>query len=56
MNTDPKIIAERMRFIEENEFIDDGHEKADELMCELLRELGYGEAVEIFEKMKKWYS
>lgn len=32
-----------------------GHIQADELMCELLRELGYGEGVEIFEQMDKWY-
>ena len=32
------------------------HIKADRLMCELLTELGYGEAVKIFEEMEKWYS
>ena len=32
------------------------HGKADDLMCKLLTELGYGEGVKIFESMKKWYA
>ena len=32
------------------------HVKADELMCQLLTSLGYGEGVKIFRDMDKWYS
>ena len=32
------------------------HVDADDLMCELLRSLGYGEGIEIFEDMPKWYA
>ncbi|MCR8982653.1 hypothetical protein P4V86_19365 [Brevibacillus laterosporus] len=32
------------------------HQKADELMCDLLRSLGYGSGVEVFEKASKWYA
>ena len=32
------------------------HQDADELMCSVLRSLGYGDGVDIFEKMHKWYS
>lgn len=32
------------------------HVDMDELMCKLLRELGYGEGVDIFEKAEKWYA
>lgn len=32
------------------------HVKADELMCAVLRDLGYVKGVEIFEQMPKWYS
>ena len=32
------------------------HFDADELMMELLKELGYSEGVEIFDKMPKWYA
>lgn len=32
------------------------HIRSDELVCELLEKLGYGEAVKIFEEMEKWYS
>jgi len=32
------------------------HEDADDLMCELLCSLGYGEGIEVFERMNKYYS
>ena len=32
------------------------HSKADDLMCDLLRELGYGEGVDVFKDMPKWYA
>lgn len=32
------------------------HSAADHIMCDLLRELGYNEGVEIFEKADKWYA
>lgn len=32
------------------------HTKADELMCKLLIELGYGQGVEVFLDTPKWYS
>lgn len=32
------------------------HCNADDLMCNLLIELGYGEGIKIFENMKKWYA
>lgn len=58
MNTDPKIVAARMQFIAERykDNPDYAHGHADDFLCELLRELGYTEAVEIFERMEKWYS
>lgn len=33
----------------------DGHGPADDLMCEVLTELGYGEGIEVFNKMLKYY-
>ena len=32
------------------------HIAMDEVMCDLLRELGYGDGVKLFEEMPKWYS
>lgn len=31
------------------------HKDADELMCSLLSELGYGKGADIFRQMNKWY-
>lgn len=36
---------------EENQHID-----ADELMCDVLRSLGYGDGIDIFDSMHKWYA
>ena len=32
------------------------HRKADIFLCEVLTQLGYGELVERYEKLGKWYS
>lgn len=32
------------------------HDTADRLMCELLKQLGYGAGVEVFERARKWYA
>ena len=51
-----RIFATEMRRISENKNTEMAHILADELMCDLLRELGYGDGVDIFEKMYKWYA
>lgn len=35
---------------------EDTHRRMDYLMCDLLRKLGYDEAVDIFEKSPRWYA
>ena len=35
--------------------IEAAHIKADELMCEILIELGYEEGIDIFKRMEKYY-
>lgn len=35
--------------------IEAAHIKADELMCEILIELGYEEGIKIFKRMEKFY-
>ena len=32
------------------------HGEMDDLMCEVLIELGYKEGIEIFDKQEKWYA
>lgn len=36
--------------------VEDNHKKMDDVMCELLRSLGYGEGIDIFEAAEKWYA
>lgn len=35
---------------------EDQHIDADELMCNVLRSLGYGDGIDIFDSMHKWYA
>lgn len=32
------------------------HAVADELMCEVLRRLGYEKGIQVFDNMDKWYA
>lgn len=36
--------------------IEERHETADKIMCNLLRELGYAEGIDIYEAGDKWYA
>ena len=54
-------FSERMKSIRANlaafEYDEEiAHSCADSLMMETLTELGYGEGVEIFRNMPKWYA
>lgn len=35
---------------------EDGHIAMDTIMCDLLRDLGYGEGIDIFKSAHKWYA
>lgn len=59
----PAEFEDRMREISTkvtDAFVDyheeEAHIDADELMCNVLKDLGYTKGVEIFEQMPKWYS
>ncbi len=39
-------------------FCDDyecSHGRADDILCELLKDLGYGEVVELYDSFTRWY-
>lgn len=55
----PEEFAKAMKEIRDEEVHGDTescHGRADDLLCSVLRELGYGEGVEHFEDMGKWYA
>lgn len=35
---------------------EESHVQMDDIMCKLLRSLGYGEGIDIFDKTYKWYA
>jgi hypothetical protein len=52
----PETFEEKMRKIFSDTDTERAHGEADDLMCDLLRALGYGGGIDIFEKEEKWYS
>lgn len=47
----------KMREIAEIKHDDEGrHMKADDLLCKVLKSLGYEKGVEIYESIGKWYA
>ena len=47
---------ERMKRPQECSDSEAAHKAADAILCELLWSLGYGDVVEAWGKVKKWYS
>jgi len=35
---------------------EEAHFRADKVLCEILKELGYGDIVELWEEVPKWYA
>lgn len=52
----PEEFKTEMQEIADNYNTEIRHIEADDLMCKLLKELGYSEGVDVFESMYKWYS
>ena len=54
----PKEFAEEMRRIAEKNTSDEEicHIEMDDYICDVLRQLGFGEGVAIFIDTPKWYS
>lgn len=60
----PKEFADEMRRITDDEWhkgdpywdAEQVHIAMDDVMCEVLEDLGYGEGIEIFKNEPKWYS
>ena len=48
--------AVEMKKLFDNSDTENGHIEADELLCRLLKALGYEKTVAEFEKQNKWYA
>ena len=53
---DFKKQYEQMEALQNNWDIEETHGKADDILCEVLRKLGYNRLVELYEKIDKWYA
>jgi len=52
----PEQFAEKMRKIADGDDREARHIEADNLMCKVLDNLGFGKGVEIFQDMSRWYA
>ena len=51
-----KELCEQMKTLLDVWDVEEAHGKADDILCEALRQLGYNELVDLYEKVDKWYS
>ena len=53
----PEEFKQKMLEFEADNYkdIEEIHSKMDDLMCEVLSMLGYGDGVEVFQNTEKWY-
>lgn len=51
-----KEFTEKMREIAKDPDHENAHGEADKLIMEILRQEGYGEGINIFDEMIKWYA
>ena len=56
MPMSPKEFYDEMKRLAKVNDTEAWHRDADDLMCSLLRTLGYEDGVEVIESEKKWYS
>ena len=52
----PEEFAAEMKEISVSYDTEGAHARADELMCQVLRALGYEAGILVFEDMDKWYA
>lgn len=51
-----RMLARALREIADSGDAEVSHDEADALLVKELRRLGYREAMDVFEKMEKWYA
>lgn len=52
----PKEFLIEMEKINQMTDIEERHKEADVLMAKVLMDLGYKDGVDVYKRMKKWYS
>lgn len=52
----PEQFCSRMLAVADSNDIEASHVWGEDLMCEVLTSLGYGQGVAVFEDMEKWYA
>lgn len=51
-----KLAIEKLRECKKDKDIEGAHSDADEILCELLRDLGYVDVVIEWEQVPRWYA
>lgn len=46
----------RLKALEDNDDFEYAHGEADDILCKLLRELGYDDVVDAYDLVGKWYA
>lgn len=55
IETEKKKAVEKLKLLQEGWDTEMAHGRADDVLCDLLKEIGYIEVVEEYKKIEKWY-
>lgn len=53
---DLRPYMDRLKAAQENPDTESAHVDADQVLCDLLKALGYKQVVEEYDKVEKWYA
>ena len=51
-----ELAIQRLKEYQQSGDTEASHANADDVLCDLLRELGYGDVVEEYERIEKWFA
>lgn len=46
----------KMKALVENDDYEEAHSRADDILCELLRDFGYNDLIDAYDQVGKWYA
>ena len=53
---DTRPYMERLKVAQQDGDTESAHAEADDVLCDLLKELGYTKVIEEYKKVPKWYA
>jgi hypothetical protein len=53
---DLEAVIARLKELQESDDLEAAHGEADDILCQLLRQLGYADVIDAWKQVPKWYA